>query len=257
MSSQASGAQRRLCWMQRRLRRKSGRRQPKHWAVLRKHIVDGPKGVASGARARQSIALQVFRWALPRRSRMGRPPSFQMVGSARRSGPKIQARSGVSAGCKGGSRRKSGRRRSIALQVFRVALPRCPLRSKWRDGLCLARTLLAAPFGPSSMCFLGTPRCLGCVVPSLRRAAPSARNGRIPEEGVSSLCAARLRLGKTPQICDVTAVIPPSLDWHCRAIPSFFEKIITLFQRIFDMLRSVAIHSRWDFLTTNRTNFHE
>jgi hypothetical protein len=45
--------------------------------------------------------------------------------------------------------------------------------------------------------------------------------------------------------------------WHCCIIPSFFKKIITLFQRIFDMLRSVAIHGRWDFLTTNRTNFHK
>ena len=35
----------------------------------------------------------------------------------------------------------------------------------WRDDLCLARTLLAAPFGPSTMCFLGTALCLGCVVP--------------------------------------------------------------------------------------------
>jgi hypothetical protein len=29
---------------------------------------------------------------------------------------------------------------------------------------------------------------------------------------------------------DCAAVIPPSLDWHCCANPSFFEKIITLFQ---------------------------
>jgi hypothetical protein len=34
---------------------------------------------------------------------------------------------------------------------------------------------------------------------------------------------------------DDTAVIPPGLDWHGCANPSFFEKIITLFQRIFDM----------------------
>ena len=36
-----------------------------------------------------------------------------------------------------------------------------------------ARTLLAAPFGPSSMCFLGTAQCLGCVVPNLSRKAAS------------------------------------------------------------------------------------
>ena len=36
-----------------------------------------------------------FRWALPRRLRVRRPPSFQMVGMARRRRPKIQARSAV------------------------------------------------------------------------------------------------------------------------------------------------------------------
>ena len=36
------------------------------------------------------------------------PPSFQMVGMARRRRPKIQARSGVSAGCKGGFAAKVG-----------------------------------------------------------------------------------------------------------------------------------------------------
>ena len=44
------------------------------------------------------------------------------------------------------------------------------------------------------------------------------------------LCATRLRLGKPPQTSDDTAVIPPSLDWHGYANPSFFKKIITLFQ---------------------------
>jgi hypothetical protein len=36
-----------------------------------------------------------------------------------------------------------------------------------------SRKPVAAPFGPSSMCFLGTARCLGCVGPNFRRAAPS------------------------------------------------------------------------------------
>ena len=58
------------------------------------------------------------------------------------------------------------------------------------------------------------------VVPSLRCAAPFPRSGRIPDEGGSSLCAARLRLGKPPQKWDDTAVIPPGLDRHCRAAPS-------------------------------------
>jgi hypothetical protein len=58
-----------------------------------------------------------------------------MVGSARRSGPKIQARSGVSAGCKGGFAAKVGPRRPPARSLrlgergvptiyFRWALPR-------------------------------------------------------------------------------------------------------------------------------------
>ena len=34
------------------------RRQPSRRAVARKHIEDGPKGAASGARARQSTALR-------------------------------------------------------------------------------------------------------------------------------------------------------------------------------------------------------
>jgi hypothetical protein len=35
---------------------------------------------------------------------------------------------------------------------------------------------------------------------------------RIPDEGGSSLCAARLRLGKPPQKLDDTEVIPPSFE---------------------------------------------
>jgi hypothetical protein len=35
-------------------------------------------------------------------------------------------------------------------------------RPSWRALLCLARTLLAAPFGPSAMRFLATARRLGC-----------------------------------------------------------------------------------------------
>jgi hypothetical protein len=31
--------------------------------------------------------------------------------------------------------------------------------SAWRALLCLARALLAAPFGPSLMCFLAPPSC--------------------------------------------------------------------------------------------------
>jgi hypothetical protein len=51
---------------------------------------------------RRGVPTIFFREALPRRLRVRRPPSFQMVGSARRSGPKIQAQRAVSAGCKGG-----------------------------------------------------------------------------------------------------------------------------------------------------------
>jgi hypothetical protein len=40
-------------------RRKSGTTQPRHRAVPRKHIVDGPKGAASRVRARQRSSLQV------------------------------------------------------------------------------------------------------------------------------------------------------------------------------------------------------
>ena len=66
-----------------------------------------------------------------------------------------------------------------------------PLRSKWRDDLCLARTLLAAPFGPSSMCFLGTARCLGCVVPNLsRKAASSGWQNHGQQNHLSGACAA-------------------------------------------------------------------
>jgi hypothetical protein len=36
-----------------------------------------------------------------------------------------------------------------------------------------SRKPVAAPFGSSSMCFPGTARCLGCVGPNFRRAAPS------------------------------------------------------------------------------------
>ena len=96
VSSQASGAQRRLCWMQRRLRRKSGRRR--------------------------SIALQVSMGAAAPITRSA-PPSFQMVGMARRRRPKIQARSGVSAGCKGGFAAKVGAD-GASPSKFRWALPR-------------------------------------------------------------------------------------------------------------------------------------
>jgi hypothetical protein len=39
---------------------KFGHRQPRHRAVARKHIEDGPKGAASWVRARQSVALLRF-----------------------------------------------------------------------------------------------------------------------------------------------------------------------------------------------------
>ena len=65
-----------------------------------------------------------------------------------------------------------------------------PLRSKWRDDLR--------------------------VVLSLRRAAPSARSVRIPDEGGASLYAARLRLGKPPQKWDDTEVVPPGFEGRRR-----------------------------------------
>jgi hypothetical protein len=43
-----------------RLRRRSGTTQPRHRAVARKPIADGPKGAASRARARQRSSLQLI-----------------------------------------------------------------------------------------------------------------------------------------------------------------------------------------------------
>ena len=40
--------------------------------------------------------------------------------------------------------------------------------------LCLARPLLAAPFGPSAMCFLRTSQCFGWHDPFFSREAASA-----------------------------------------------------------------------------------
>ena len=166
MSSQASGAQRRLCWMQRRLRRKSGtpteHRPPSFDGRCRADYAFGapfvPNGgmtsvssQASGAKRRlcwMQRRLQPTRCASPSwqaAAKMGRlrrsaptlgfsmgaaapitrsaPPSFQMVGMARRRRPKIQARSGVSAGCKGGFAAKVGAD-GASPSKFRWALPR-------------------------------------------------------------------------------------------------------------------------------------
>jgi hypothetical protein len=51
------------------------------------------------------------------------------------------------------SPRRSQRRRAAA-------------RSPWRVDLCLARALLATPFGPSAMCFLRSTRVFGWLDPN-------------------------------------------------------------------------------------------
>ena len=62
-------------------------------------------------------------------------------------------------------------------------LSRLPL--PWRGSLCLARPLLAAPFGPSVMCFLRTSQCFGWPDPNFKHGRPlktkSKRSGeRLP-----------------------------------------------------------------------------
>jgi hypothetical protein len=61
-----------------------------------------------------------------------------------------------------------------------------PKTHPWRDDLCLARALLAAPFGPSSMCFLGTPRCLGCVVRTAPATSPTHLQKNAPKKGAQA-----------------------------------------------------------------------
>jgi len=73
------------------------------------------------------------------------------------------------------ARRHSLKQKCGALRVVQF-LP-LARRAMWKDGRCLARTLLAAPFGPSAMCFLGTAPCLGCAVPLPRRSRPCPGDG--------------------------------------------------------------------------------
>jgi hypothetical protein len=55
----------------------------------------------------------------------------------------------------------------------------------WRDDLCLARLPLRNPCGPSSMCFLGAPQRLGCVVRLVcGEAAPLSEDGAALRVGI-------------------------------------------------------------------------
>ena len=102
VSSQASGAQRRLCWMQRRLRRKSGRRRS---IALQ---------VSMGAAAPIARSAPPF---VPN-GRDGAPPPSQDSGAKRRLRGVCEFERATK---QGRLRRKSGRRRSIALQVLNGA----------------------------------------------------------------------------------------------------------------------------------------
>jgi hypothetical protein len=66
--------------------------------------------------------------------------------------------------------------------------------------LCLARALLAAPFGPSAMCFLRTSQCFGWHGPNInhgtRRTTPRNQSAQNSSEPMPlSDAAARLNLG--------------------------------------------------------------
>ena len=102
VSSQASGAQRRLCWMQRRLRRKSGtpteHRPPSFDGRCRADYAFGAPFVPNG--------------------RDGAPPPSQDSGAKRRLRGVCEFERATK---QGRLRRKSGRRRSIALQVLNGA----------------------------------------------------------------------------------------------------------------------------------------
>ena len=102
VSSQASGAKRRLCWMQRRLRRKSGRRRS---IALQ---------VSMGAAAPIARSAPPF---VPN-GRDGAPPPSQDSGAKRRLRGVCEFERATK---QGRLRRKSGRRRSIALQVLNGA----------------------------------------------------------------------------------------------------------------------------------------
>ena len=104
---------------------------------------------------------------LPRRSRVGRPPSFQMVGSARRSGPKLQARSAVCEERANANalpkqwrlRRKSGA--STAIRPYLPTFPRPPANPA---------ILSKDPFSGSTRC--KTPFSTPCPPCSLTRSLP-------------------------------------------------------------------------------------
>ena len=126
----------------------------------------------------------LFRWALPRRVGVGRPPSFQMVGSARRSGPKLQARSAVS-GRWGRLRRESGTpRRGVPTFLF----------------------------------------SMGAAAPSARWASPVVPNGRVGSPQRTQTSGAKRRFwgmgAASPQEWDPCgeASLPSFFDGRCRAM---------------------------------------
>ena len=110
---------------------------------------------AKVGRRRRGIPTISLRWALPRHLRVGPPRRSQMVGSARRSGPKLQARLRLVDLLVGEKRRLPGRRRSF--RARRVVLQRRVRRK--------SRTPTARhPYHLSSM---------GAAAPSARWASPS------------------------------------------------------------------------------------
>jgi hypothetical protein len=104
------------------------------------------------------------------------------------------------------ARRYYSGKRSRCRAAARFVNPRWGTPGPWRPKLQLRRSRVGRPKWRDDL----------RVVPSLRRAAPSTRSVRIPDEGGSSLCAARLGLGKPPQKWDDTEVVPPSFEGRCR-----------------------------------------